>query len=200
MKCCRTGEAVIAFNLGHWLKNISDPSFILFFLKLLPWSFHIPFLLCHPPFCSSYSSWYYTKQEPWFPKASSLTKSVGRCRRAFFPSPATSAREDGHIPWPHISACWHLPLYLCCFWLLLLDSWIDIFFSLLNSSGKLWVYQWVNLCSVSKNWKSRDCEKKDRCFHTSIYLSACLLIVIGILMYRRYCFLDKHLLEHSNFI
>lgn len=58
-------------------------SFILFFLKLLPWSFHTPFLSHHPPFCSSYSSWYYTKQGPWFLKAASLTKSLGLCRRAF---------------------------------------------------------------------------------------------------------------------
>lgn len=81
MKWGRTGEAVIAFNLGHWLKNI----LLLYFSSLnycpdlfAPLSSPVTLL-----FCSSYSSWYYTKQGPWFLKAASLTKSVGLCRRAF---------------------------------------------------------------------------------------------------------------------
>lgn len=174
MKWCRTDEAVIAFNLRHWLKNIPERSFILFFLKLLSWSFHTPFQSCHPHLTGH---GLHKTRRALIPK-SCFSHEITRPLQEsfFFPSPARSARKDSHIPWPHISACWHFPLHLCYF-RLLLDSWIDIF-SLLSSSGKLWVYQWVkqwsalNLCCGSKNLKSWDSEKRDRCFPTSIYLSA----------------------------
>lgn len=130
----------------------------------------------------------------------------------FFPSPARSARENSYIPWPHISACWHLPLHLCDFRLLLLNSWVDIVLLMLNSSSKLSassrVYQRVkqlsalHLCSVSKNLKSLDSEERketDVFLHLFNYL-LCLLIVRGEVLYRRYCFLDKHLLQHSKFV
>lgn len=70
------------FQLRALAQEHSRPFFYTFFLKLLPISFHTPSVPCHPHFCSSYSSWYYTKQEPWVLRAASLTKSVGLCRRA----------------------------------------------------------------------------------------------------------------------